>query len=173
MDEEQTRVALVALAVLIVAAIVALWHPWSPAANAVAPSPSPQGLPSVIPSVAPVQPSAVPSAIPLPSSSPAVASPPALGGATCVAQGLVEPQCASGSQLVKAIGPDGCVSNYSCAPSMELLVEELTQMQLPGCTSDAGFAAEIQACREKPNAAAYFIRDAKGCLVGVNCTTMG
>jgi len=173
MDEDQIRIALVALAVLLVAALVVLWHPWSPAANAVAPSPSPQGGPNVIPPVASAQPSAVPSVIPSPSSSPANASPPALGGATCVRPGLSESQCANGFQLVKEVGSDGCVSNYSCAPSRELLVEELESMQLPGCTGDASFAAEIQACREKPNTAVSLVRDAKGCLVGVNCTTMG
>jgi len=150
--ENQTNVALVALGVLLVAALGALWHPWSPEANSVAPSPSPQGVPSVVPSVA---------------------SPPALGGVTCVTPGLSEPQCAAGSQLVKAIGSDGCVSSYSCAPSMELLVQELGQMQLPECTGDAAFADAVQACNEKPNSAFSFIRDADGCIVSVNCTTIG
>lgn len=86
--------------------------------------------------------------------------------------GLSEPQCADGFQLVKAIGSDGCVSNYSCAPSMELLVKELAQMQLPGCTADATFADQVQACREKPDSVFSFIRDAKGCIVDVNCTAI-
>ena len=96
-----------------------------------------------------------------------------MGGVTCVNPGLVEPQCASGFQLVKAIGSDGCVSNYSCAPSRELLVQELGQMQLPGCTGDAAFADEVLACSVKPGSAFSFIRDAHGCIVGVNCTAIG
>jgi len=56
---------------------------------------------------------------------------------------------------------------------MELLVQELGQMQLPGCTGDAAFAGEVLACNEKPGSAVSFIRDANGCIVGVNCTAVG
>jgi len=177
MGEDWARIALAVLAVAVVAVLVLLWQPWNqPFAISSSASPTPQGIPGVAPSSVPsAVPGPSPSTISNPSSSPSAAgaNQSVPGGARCIRPGLSEPQCGTGSQLVKTIGSDGCVSNYSCAPSKDLLVSELGQMQLPGCTSDAAFADRVLECIGRPNSTFSFIRDTNGCILAVNCTAIG